>query len=252
MTILARDIPGAAAILLRRWLTRVLLLATACQGSPKQGSPGDNPSVTAGGTPVTILPADLVDDFTDGDNSIRWDGGRKGIWYTYADPGGMGTLSPAPGQVVNPVPGGPSGNYLQVRGGGFMEYVGFGFQLNNPTGTAPMTYDLSAFKGIAFLAKGSGNLKVGIAIGEVLPAAQGGSCVAPAPPAPSTCNDVHAASFPLTGEWEQKRIPWAALRQEGFGPRLDFKAMAAIAVQFDAIAPGASFEIALDDVGLYR
>jgi hypothetical protein len=233
-------------------MAAALATLSACQGDPKEGTPAESTSVTAGGPPITIEPRDLIDDFTDGDNSISWQEGRKGIWYTYADARGMGTLTPAPDQPVTPTGGGPSGNYLSVRGGGFVEYVGFGFQFNNPDGQNPMPYDLSAYRGIAFLARGSGSLQVGIGTREVLPTSQGGTCPLPIPPAASTCNDVHAAAFPLRAEWEQKRIPWAALRQEGFGAKVAFQPAAALSVQFDAIAPGTSFEIAIDDVGLFR
>lgn len=240
------------AISLRSFIITPLLLLLGCQGDPKEGPPGGSTSVSAGGTPVTIASTDLLDDFTDGDNSISYLGGRRGVWYTYADSAGMGSLTPAPNQPLTPTPNGPSGNYLEVRGGGFVEYVGFGFQLNNESGTAPLPYDLSPYTGIAFLARGSGAFRVGIAIRAVLPVSEGGTCLPPPPPAASTCNDVHGADFPLRPEWQQIRVPWAALRQEGFGPRIDFAAGQALAVQFDAITPGSSFEIALDDVGLYR
>ena len=60
--------------------TRPAVLATllaACQGDPKAGpAAGDGTSVSAGGTAITIPREDVLDDFTDGDNSIRWEGGR--------------------------------------------------------------------------------------------------------------------------------------------------------------------------------
>src|SRR5688572_24742549 len=83
-------------------LLAAALVPVACQGDPKQGPPVESTSVTAGGPPITIEPRDLLDDFTDGDNSITWQEGRKGVWYTYADSRGMGTLTPAPDQPAKP------------------------------------------------------------------------------------------------------------------------------------------------------
>jgi hypothetical protein len=226
-------------------LLQSLLLATtaaACSGDPK---PEDF------GPPVTITPEDVIDDFEDGDDSLKSVGGRQGFWYTYKDPT-PGMLTPDESAAVVPMEPGPEGmgKALKVFGGGFKEWgAGVGFQFNKMGNDAPMTYNVSAFTGVAFMAKGNVPIRVGFGVPEVLPNSEGGTCVNNA--AMTNCNDLHSMVVRLTNEWRQYKIPFNRLAQQGYGMRATWDPTRVISAIFhvDVVA---SFEMVIDDVGLYK
>jgi hypothetical protein len=209
---------------------------TGCQGDPKPEEP-----------PVTILPDDLIDDFEDGDDSILQRGGRAGFWYTYHDPnsGTTPVLEPMDGVAVQGKEG-----VLTVRASGWREYVGFGFQFKKAlTAANPEKYDLSGYKGIAFRVRGTGNMSVGIALPEVLPPSEGGTCQETSPP--TRCHDVHKAPFSVLPDWRQRKIAFSSLHQEGWGVQTAFKLGDALAFQIDSVEAG-PFDVQIDDIGLYK
>src|SRR5215211_4867773 len=221
------------------------LLATslACQGDPK---PEDT------GPPVTIAYDDMIDDFEDGDGSILERSTRTGYWYTYKDMSG-GMVTPDEGAPVFAELGGPpdgQGKVMRFFGGNFRVWgAGMGFQFVKVENDPPLPYDLSSYTGLVFTAKGNVPLRVTIGMPEVLPGSEGGTGIENA--TLTYCHDAHGMSVKLSNEWRQYKIPFARLRQEGYGKVAVFDATKVIAAGFD-VGAVRSFDVSLDDIGLYK
>ena len=209
-------------------------------GAGTTGAGGGNPSP---GT-VTIAPANLIDDLEDGNGSISALGGRVGAWYTYNDKTAAGTQTPTVGDPFVPsADGNGSTKAAQTSGSGFAEWgAGFGFDFN-VSGTTKGTYPITAFTGIVFSAKGTPfRLKV-LTTGTV-PTAEGGTC------ATTKCGDNFGKPIAATANWQQFVVPFASLTQEGWGDKVTFDGATVTGVQFQ-VAKNVTFDISIDDIGVY-
>ncbi|WP_437522156.1 carbohydrate binding domain-containing protein [Sorangium sp. So ce726] len=211
-------------------------------------------STGAGGGPQTI---EMIDDMEDNDNAILAKGGRVGYWYTFNDGSEGATQTPPPdpeGTGEEPFtmtalePARSQSTYAaRSWGEGFETWgAGFGFDLNSPEG-AKASYDASAYTGITFWAKlgaGSGT-SVTVLISDPGTDPTGGSC--------SEC-DAWQKSLPVTEEWQQFTIPFADLKQGGWGDAAgtdQIDATKLYAIQFQiGIAP--KFDLYIDDLGFYN
>lgn len=192
---------------------------------------------------VTVEPGNLIDDAEAGTGAILQLGGRQGDWFAYND--GSGVQNPAEGASFNPTAGGISGSSLAIMtfGSGFSDWgAGIGFDLNS-FGGARETYDVSAFTGIAFWAKGTTNLRVAVVDAATIPIADGGTCAA-------NCSDTHGRSIALTQSWEQYTVSFAEVTQSGWGTQVTFDETNVLGLQLD-IEPGVDFEIWIDQIGFY-
>lgn len=212
---------------------------TQAQGGTPAGSGG---TVSTG--PVTIAPANLIDDLEDGDGSIKALGGRVGAWYTYNDMTAAGTEKPIAGDPFLPLGvGNGSSKSAEASGSGFTVWgAGFGFDLNN-SGTAKQTYDVSAFTGIVFGTKGT-PFRFKVLTTATVPTAEGGAC------ATTKCGDNFGSAIAATSSWQQFAVPFASLKQEGYGDVATFVPSTVIGVQFQ-VAKGVTFDISIDDIGFY-
>jgi hypothetical protein len=232
------------------------LVASACFSS------ADNPadagaSSGTGGTPPTDGTSggpkqEMIDDMDDGDGSILMAGGRVGAWYTYNDASPAGMQTPLVMTPFTMHAGGRDGNgyAAATSGSGFTVWgAGMGFNLKDPgdgnNGSAKVTYDASAYSGIAFWAKaGAGSttaLRVNVSDKNTDPA--GGVCM----PA-EKCNDHFGKDIHLTEAWAFYTMNFGDLLQLGWGqasPALDPAHL--YAVQFQ-VAKGVTFDVWLDDV----
>ncbi|WP_438022914.1 CIA30 family protein [Sorangium sp. So ce233] len=205
-----------------------------------------------GGGPQTL---EMIDDMEDNDNAINAAGGRVGYWYTFndgtegakqeppPDPEGTGetpftmtALEPARGQ---------STYAARSWGSGFEEWgAGFGFDLNSPEGEKA-SYDASAYTGITFWAKGTARGAT-VMISDPSTDPAGGLCT-------DKC-DKWAKSLALTEEWQQFTIPFADLKQGGWGTEATTTAIDAsklYSIQFQVgIAP--EFDVYIDDLAFYN
>ena len=211
-----------------------------CAGGTEEPPPGDQ---------------DLVDDLEDGDDAILEASGRLGGWYTFNDETG-GTQEP-PGTGFVPSSGGAGGSAFAAvtTGEGFTEWgAGMGFDLNNPSavgGTgARGPYDASAYRGIAFSARGNVPVRLGFETTGVTPVDRGGTCV-PGTEEGQECEDVHGANLSLDEEWQEFEIPFSQLRQGGWGQPVELALTDVIAVMF-LVEPDVEFEIAVDDIRFYE
>ncbi|WP_437879097.1 CIA30 family protein [Sorangium sp. So ce513] len=216
-------------------------------------SSGETPAATtgAGGGPQSI---EMIDDMEDNDNAIKAAGGRVGYWYSFndgtegatqnppPDPEGTGetpftmtALEPARGQSM----------YAARSWGSAFETwgAGFGFDLNSPEGTKA-AYDASAYTGITLWAKG--NTSVTVLISDPSTDPIGGSCT-------DEC-DKWAKSLALTEEWQQFTIPFADLKQGGWGTPAttdQIDASKLYSIQFQ-VGKEVEFDVYIDDLAFYN
>ncbi len=217
--------------------------------APADGVPADQtetPGQPADGTPVEEPGPNeaLLDDFEDGDSAIFDVAGRAGHWGTYND--GTGTQSPAPGSAVTPEAGGANSTAYAVHtsGSGFSEWGGgLTVDLNN-SGTRA-AYDASAYGGITFYARGSGNMRVELVTTAIAEPADGGNCAA-------DCYDSHGKAITISADWEQHTIFFSEVDQEGWGAAADFDPSQILGINFKMTKPDeatpADFDVWLDEL----
>lgn len=212
---------------------------------------------------------DLISDFEDGHAGLLPKPGRAGGWFTFSDATPNGRIQPAPG--VAPVPSeeiptgarclmGNSSFALHVRGGGFHDWgAGFGSDLGFVV-PAPGTMgqgerrgvDASGYTAIAFWAR-QGNTPGSVGairfnLKDVQTDPDGGICSAAMPTGASACHDDFGTSVALSPQWRKVVLPFASMKQQGFGAKYDrLRTDALLAIQ--VIFPkGSTFDVWVDDV----
>jgi hypothetical protein len=235
------------------------LFASACFSSADAAPDAGGISTTTtggtsgtGGSPEGGAKQDLIDDMNDGDGSILATAGRVGAWYTYNDATPMAMQTPAAMTPFTMQAGGRdgAGYAAATSGSGFTLWgAGMGFNLHDPgdgmNGSAKVTYDASAYTGLAFWAKaGAGSvtsLRVNVSDKNTDPA---GSVCAPA----EKCNDHFGKDIHLTDAWTLYTMTFDELLQLGWGQSFSALDVAHLyAVQFQ-VAKGVTFDVWLDDV----
>ncbi len=220
------------------------------------GSTAGDPGPSGGEGGVSGAPAqvaeNVIDDFEDADQGILEQQGRRGSWYVVND--GRGTQSPPMNQPLLPTlleePRASSLRAVRTFGGPFAAWGALiGTDLSTgPTGAA--TYDLSAYRGVrVWLRSGSSPTAAGAAarVRLNLPTREtnpGGGC--------SECNDHFGLDITLTTSWRQVVVPFASLRQVGFGrplvQRADLSSVTGIQFLFGR---NVTFDLWVDDLELY-
>ena len=200
-------------------------------------------------TEVADASSPLIDDFEDGNNELLPSGNRHGSWYVSND--GTGIQAPAPtldsdGQhpFLLSSPGSPQSPQFALRtvGWGFTGWGAFvSVNLNAPD-NAPCAYDVSAFKGLKFQAKGSGNLRAGIGTLATTQVANGGQCTG------NECSDFGAA-VQLTDDWREVSIAFSDLNQPSWATPAEWSATDAVRLTY-WVEQG-DFDYWIDDVQFY-
>jgi Carbohydrate binding domain (family 11) len=211
---------------------------------PQAGGPDQT-----GGT-TSVLNPNLIDDFEDGDELILEQQGRKGSWFISND--GTGPQTPDAGAQVLPsafmlVRSG-STRGLHTSGGPFETWGAIVGTTLASIGDEPAPYDLSMFQGIRLWVRSSSMSPAAakeVRLDLPTPATtKGGACM--------SCGDHFGIRVPLTAKWTQIEVPFANLKQTGFGRPLlvrpDLKAVTSLQFQFPE---NVSFDLWLDDVELY-
>lgn len=225
---------------------------------PSAGSASGGRSSAAGtsseaGAPDLARPQDrslLLDDFEDGDADILRQQGRTGAWYVANDRGGVQT--PNDGMPLLPsalAPArGTSERGAHTFGGPFPTWgalIGTPFVANGPNGSP---YDLSGFQGVrlwvragATAAAAARQVRFSLRTPATVP---GGGC--------TVCNDHFSAVLPLTAQWRQVELPFASLKQVGYGRPQPASADLVQALGIELIFPvNVSFDLWVDDVEFY-
>jgi len=242
------------------FLACITACALGCASDPEP-NPGEDPSEggsdpgSGGATGVPIV--DVIDDLDDGDSSIPETDGRVGAWFTFNDESSGGTQTPSPDGDFVPVAGGPGASLFmaQTTGDGFTVWgAGMGFDLNNPGDGSggpgiKSTYDATGHTGVAFQAKGTVSLRVGLFVEAVVPEEFGGTCV-PGTEEGEECNDAHGKDFVLGDAWEQYLLPFDEIAQSGWGQSATFDQSKLTGIQF-GISEGVTFDVQVDEIGFY-
>jgi poly(3-hydroxybutyrate) depolymerase len=178
-----------------------------------------------------------IDNFDDGDLVLKPVERRVGSWYSFTDET-AGCLSM---QVEN---SGTSAA-LHLSGGGFTKWgAGFGTALAwSMADQSLCTYDVSAYAGVRFRARGKGTLRMNVTTREAAFKSAGGDCMDS-----EACFDQYGHSIALSREFQQIEIPFCLLTQAGFGAPLGaFDPRHATNVNFLIQSKGL-FDVWLDDV----
>ncbi len=221
---------------------------TAPVGSPITGPDGQvTPEGVASetpGEPIDTVNEALLDDFEDGDSSIEQVAGRAGYWGTYND--GTGTQTPAPGSPLKPEAGGANstGYAIHTSGSGFSDWgAGLQVDLNNSGSRSP--YDASAYGGITFFARGSGNVRIELVTTAISVPADGGNCA-------EDCYDSHGANITLGDAWQQHTVVFGDVAQEGWGAPAAFDPSQILGINFKMTKPDedtpVDFDLWLDEL----
>jgi endoglucanase len=224
-----------------------LLLCTAC--IPKDAPGGGTADGATDPAAATPCPADgVIDDAEDNNHQSAVHKGRGGYWFTFVDKGGS-TITPtagAQGGTFAMSPGGANGSSFsakingQLATGGLI-FAGMGVNFIDPKSP----YDLSAYKGIAFMAKkgGTGTAAVRLKVPDANTDPDGKVC--------TECFNDFGTDIELTTEWTKYTVPFASMAQmTGWGsPRPAALELTKVyGLQWQVSTPGESYEIWVDDV----
>ena len=201
-----------------RCILALSALATACSSSPLPANPNHSGVADSGvkdplsrdatkPSAVVELEGVLIDDFEDGDGETVWPGGG---WYAYDDvPNGGGSsisfTGAAQGDAAMNGPGFESSRSLEVTYAfdhgalPYQPYVGWGAWFAD----APAPLDVSAYLGIGYTYKGSAH-RVRIETFEVQD------------------YDFLGMEVGASSTWKTVVIPFAKIRQEGWGVPVTF------------------------------
>jgi len=147
-----------------------------------------------------------VDDFDDGNLFIRSAEQRVGAWYSFTDEtAGCAKLS------IEKADTSPA---LHLSGGGFSKWgAGFGISLAwSSAQNGQCTYDVSAYSGVRFRARGNAILRVNFPSRESAFRSLGGDC-----PDSEGCFDQPGRNLALSADFQDFEIPFCSLAQAGFG-----------------------------------
>lgn len=180
----------------------------------------------------------LIDDFEDGNSTIQELDGRMGEWLNITDQN-VGKQALYGIQPTLRPDASPKNRYaMRFRGGVFREW---GASLEVRLRPQPFNcYDLSAYAGIDFKAKGPGRLYIQFREVGVVPVEYGGTCK-------HNCYNSHRTHVDLDSGWQRFRLPWANFKQRGYdAPPLDLHKVDSL--QFSVQIEDAPFDLWIDDV----
>jgi len=230
--------------------------ATGAGGSSGAGGvTGTGGTTGAGGTTGTGGAGGgacgLTIDNMEADTGIICQGnGRIGHWFAYNDGSSSTTQTPPPNVApTRPDPIQPprgASNYAMHTYGSFYTYGAIGCSLNGSTSNlveVPNAYDVTAFTGITFFAKGTpGSLQVIVSTVETTASAYGGTCSA----ASCSGNRLDITLDPTT--WTSYKVPFSSLAS---GNAL-FNPQHVLTIDFQVYAVGGvTADFWIDDLAFY-
>jgi hypothetical protein len=217
--------------------TKGFVVAEAPRAAP---APVRRPSAPCPRVERARLERPMIDDFEDGNTRLAAYDGRSGYWQliTAADPPEAKSPLLVPRDMTL---GGVATKVLHVA---TPKRPDWGASLAVRLG--PPCYDLSAFRGLSFRAKGPARVTVHLQMHDVIPREFGGSC-------DTDCYRDHARTFELSSELTRYEIDFAELSR-GKPPvgneGLVFDARRVHSLSFTLAAEDTPAEFWLDDVAL--
>jgi len=224
------------------------------------GSGGDQTSGGASGSSGMAMgpTSDLVDDLEDNDGRITMAGGRQGGWYAFSD---GSIMPPAPDDNANSngfMPASPGANSSQhavhVSASGFGNYAGVAVDFNNsgvrPKDTANRkVYDVSAYDGVVFQAKGmsSGSMRIMAVTQQIAGKAEGGTC--DDSNTGNHCWESYGKDFTLSSDWTEVRVRFSDMTTGNSSP---FDPKSVFGLAFQDNAQNGSLDLWIDDLALFK
>ncbi len=210
--------------------------------APKPAPPAEKPACPK--LVVARGDAPLLDDWEENDSVVAPLDGRGGNWTTYDD--GTGKQTPPDKSPLFPsrIAGGrgSSTRALHLFGGKFKDWgVTFGAELANAA-----CYDVSAYAGITFIAKGPGAVKVGLQMIDVQDVKYGGLCK-------TDCYNTHRKVVELSKSWKEYTVRWEELHQlYTAGPPLAFDPTRVRFLDFGIDPEHTPYDLWIDDVSFVK
>jgi hypothetical protein len=185
----------------------------------------------------------LIDDFNDGDNITPFDPGREAFWFTIHDMT-AGTIEP-PNDFMPSKDGFLGTPSAHVVAKGYTEWgAALEVSLNHKT-TARCPYNAGNFKGLHFVTRGSGVIRVQFVMPQTQDKEFGGTCD---PAAGQVCYDTHGTYITLGSDYEVYDIPWDTFQQKGWGTPVDFDPKNVIALAFSMEKESLPVDLWVDDI----
>jgi endoglucanase len=228
----------------------VLVLAN-CIPRPPGGGAGNaaaGPSAEVSAEGKACGADGVLDDGEDNNNQVLAQKGRGGYWYTFADKSGT-TITPmagAAGGTFSMSPGGANGSQFAARINGKVAasgtvFGGMGFNFADPKAA----FDVSTYKGISFWARrgetSTGSVRVKLP--DVNTDQDGRTC--------TECFNDFGVDLELTTTWTKYTVIFSwAQQMPGWGaPRpAAVESSKMYGVQWQVNAPGADYDISIDDI----
>jgi hypothetical protein len=205
LLVLTRNPPRDAAITPEHPLNSdgpAALGSKSSSGSPSAATPAAPVFDPCTERAAAIGSEPLIDDFEDGDDSVKPLEGRVGFWRWAREIDAPGT---APALIPVPRSDATRANRLalHVKGGLLVDWgatVEFNFR--------PGCYDASKYVGVTFQARGPGRIYAAPREVDVIPIAEGGTC-------DHDCHNPHVEKIDLDAAWHTYQVRWTDVRQRG-------------------------------------
>jgi hypothetical protein len=195
-----------------------------------------------------VSDAQLVDDFEDGNDRIFKGFQRDGFWFAASDKTEGSIITPTAPFAAELLPAGESSKenryaaHLTAAGETSWGVV-WGAALNWTHEGIKCPLNVSGFAGLRFRAKGPGQIRVSIAVPEVTPKDQGGTCL-------DRCYDAHGKLFLLGDAWDSYEVRWEKLQQGGWGTEARFTPQRVLNLGINVGVKELPIDLWLDDVEL--
>lgn len=190
----------------------------------------------------------LLDDFEDGDGHLFKGFERDGYWYSAGDNTQGSTITPMGTFAATLLPEGESTKenrfaaHLTASGqtdwgvvwGSAVQWVQKGIKC---------PANVSGFAGLRFRAKGPGQVRVSVAVPEVIPKDGGGTCT-------DKCYDAHGRLILLSNAWDTYEVRWEKIAQRGFATEARFTPERIVNIGFNVDVKNLPIDLWIDDVEL--
>jgi len=247
-----------------------LLVMNGCGSSSSSETRADGSAQSSGdaaacGDPslAAVDPTALIDDMEAPDSATAMGAARGGGWWAGGDdPSKAAGASITPDGVVSAekIPGGRCGSVYanHVTGQGFGTWaimnVSFGWGSVDGGEGAQLPYDASFRTGITFWARvgDTSSADVSVKISDKYSNDAGGICDKSVASGSTSCYDHFGAPLTkLSTTWQQYKVPFRGLSQEGFGiPRDSLDTSSLYDVEF-MLPRGTTFDLWVDDISFY-
>lgn len=217
----------------------------------------EKPLPAGAGNPDTLGPcgktapasdAQLIDDFEDGNDRIFKGFERDGFWFAASDKTEGSTVTPKEPFAAELLPEAESSKdnryaaHLTAAGEKTWGAV-WGATLQWTKNGLKCPLNVASFAGVRFRAKGPGTIRVALAVPEVTPKDQGGTCQ-------DRCYDAHSKTFLLSERWDSYEMRWEKLQQGGWGAEARFSPERIVNITVNVDVKALPIDFWLDDVEL--